>query len=186
MTYDGTLDEEVKIKAAKNKKLARYMSSTQDLVEEQIRKAQEKGAFDNLEGVGEPLVLEENPFVPEELRMVFKILKDNDFAPYWVELGKEIDHDLESWEKEVLSFQQYTRIFFREKPSKRARRHYQKKWDLFCYERRLDLERINKKIVDYNLHCPTFREGRGGIRVQDRMFQMMGEMESLMKQLQQP
>ncbi|HBK54312.1 MAG TPA: DUF1992 domain-containing protein, partial [Syntrophomonas wolfei] len=44
------------------------MSSTQDLVENQIRKAQERGEFNNLEGSGKPISLEENPFEPPELR----------------------------------------------------------------------------------------------------------------------
>lgn len=180
---ERSLEENIKIKARESRKLARYMSSTQDLVEEQIRKAQEKGAFDHLQGSGKPLDLEENPYVPEELRLVFKILKDNDYAPYWIELGKEIDSDLERWQREVESFKQYTRIFFREKPSARALKHYYKKWDFFCYERRLDLERIDKKVTDYNLHCPTFREGRGGIAMQDKMFKMICEMEDLIEEL---
>jgi DnaJ family protein C protein 28 len=90
---DKSIEEEIKLKAQKSRKLARYMSSTQDLVENQIRKAMENGEFDNLAGTGKPLRFEENPYEPPELRMIHKILKDNDFAPYWIELGKEIDQD---------------------------------------------------------------------------------------------
>ena len=51
MSYDS-LEEEIKIKAGKARRLARYMSSTEDLVEQQILQAQERGEFDNLSGAG--------------------------------------------------------------------------------------------------------------------------------------
>lgn len=69
------MEEQVKIKAQQNRKLARYMSSTADLVENQIMKAQERGEFENLTGQGKPLRFEENPYEAPELRMIFKILK---------------------------------------------------------------------------------------------------------------
>lgn len=61
--------------------MAKYMSSTEELVEEQIRKARERGDFDNLEGAGKPVDLSENPFEPPEMRMVNRMLKNNDFTP---------------------------------------------------------------------------------------------------------
>ncbi len=73
---------------------ARYMCSTEDLVEEQIRKAMERGEFDNLEGKGKPIKFEENPYEDPELRLSFKILKDAGFAPYWIEMGKQIDAEI--------------------------------------------------------------------------------------------
>ncbi len=166
---EKSLEEEIKQKAQENRKLARYMSSTQDLVEEQIRKAREKGAFDNLEGEGKPLDLEENPYVPAEMHMAYKVLKDNGFAPYWIELGKEIDQDTKKVWEQVAQFQRYCAIFWVEKPGVIARGRFQKKKELFYYERKLDFENINKKIINYNLHCPTFRVGRAGLEVEAEM-----------------
>jgi hypothetical protein len=60
------------------------------IVEERIRKAQRKGAFDNLEGSGEPLNLLNDQAVAEELRIAFKILKNADCLPPEIELKKEI------------------------------------------------------------------------------------------------
>ncbi|NLB89196.1 MAG: DUF1992 domain-containing protein, partial [Syntrophomonadaceae bacterium] len=120
-----TIQEEIMIKAAQARKLAKYMSSTQDLVEEQIQKAFQRGDFDNLEGAGKPLNLYENPYEPPELRMVFKILKDNNFAPYWIELGKEIDADLDKFEKEVEHFKKYTRIFVSEKHNQKSIKRFE-------------------------------------------------------------
>ncbi len=62
----------------------------QTIVEERIRKAQRTGAFDNLPGSGEPLVYEDDRFIPEELRLAYKILKNADCTPPELELKKEI------------------------------------------------------------------------------------------------
>lgn len=60
------------------------------LVEDRIQAAMEAGAFDNLPGKGRPLKLEENPFVPPELRLAYKVLADANFAPDWIELDKKV------------------------------------------------------------------------------------------------
>jgi hypothetical protein len=68
-------------------------------VEQQIREAQGRGAFDNLPGRGQSLALTPNPYAKEQ-EMAFKILKDAGFAPEWIELGKVIRTRLESAHKE--------------------------------------------------------------------------------------
>ena len=75
----------------------------QKIIEERIRKAQQKGEFENLKGTGEPLALEDDRFVPEDLRLAFKILKNasteelkqvslrlNGFALRWENLDEDI------------------------------------------------------------------------------------------------
>ncbi|MDD3268100.1 MAG: DUF1992 domain-containing protein [Syntrophomonadaceae bacterium] len=181
---EKSIEEEIKIKSQKAKKLARYMSSTEDLVENQILKAQQRGDFDNLEGAGKPLNLEENPFEPLDLRMTFKILKDNDFAPYWIELGKEIDVDIDKIDKEVENFRRYTEVFYSEKHGSLARKRYEKRKAHFFFEIRLRWEKVYKKIIDFNLHCPTFRLGRANISVDDEMYKIISELEKLINRLQ--
>ena len=61
------------------------------IVEERIRKAQQKGEFKNLTGAGKPLLLEDDGHIAEELRLAYKILKNADCVPPEVELKKEID-----------------------------------------------------------------------------------------------
>ncbi len=61
------------------------------IVEERIKKAQNEGLFDNLEGMSKPLKFE--PYNgPEELRLAHKILKNAGFLPPEVELKKKISH----------------------------------------------------------------------------------------------
>ena len=60
------------------------------IVEERIRVAQKKGGFDNLPGSGQPLALDDDGSVPEDLRLAYKILKNADCLPPEIELMKEI------------------------------------------------------------------------------------------------
>ena len=60
------------------------------IIEARIQKAQNEGAFDNLPGSGQPLRLEDDLHVPEDLRLAHKILKNADCLPPEVELRKEI------------------------------------------------------------------------------------------------
>lgn len=60
------------------------------IVEERILIAQKKGEFENLEGTGKPLNLNELAGVPEELKLSYKILKNADCLPPELEIKKEI------------------------------------------------------------------------------------------------
>ena len=60
------------------------------IIEERIRKAQKKGVFENLEGAGRPLKLEEDSHIAEDLRLAHKILKNANCLPPEIELKKEI------------------------------------------------------------------------------------------------
>ena len=55
------------------------------IAERKIREAMEEGAFDHLEGTGKPLDLRENPFEDPSERMGHRLLKNNGFAPAWIE-----------------------------------------------------------------------------------------------------
>lgn len=61
------------------------------LIEERIRRAQERGEFDDLPGSGRPLVMEDDRHVPEDLRLAYKILKNAECLPPEVQLRKEIE-----------------------------------------------------------------------------------------------
>lgn len=180
---EKSLEEQIKIKAQKSRGVARYMSSTQELVENQILKAQEKGAFDQLEGAGKPLHFEDNPYENPEWRMVIKILKDNNCAPYWIELGKEIDADLVKFRNNVENFRKYTRIFYGGKYNKMALERFEKKKASLFFEERNRLKAVRKKILDYNLICPSFQMGRPHLNVDDEMYKVILAMEQLIEEL---
>ncbi len=162
-----SLEEEIKIKAAQVRGTAKYMASMEDLVEEKIRKAMEAGAFDNLEGKGKPLNLQENPFEPPDMRMANKILKDAGFSPYWMELGKDVDAAIEKFWKEVDKFIALQRI---KGDSDRKNPHQaQKKLEQFLKESEERLREINRMIDNFNCHCPMWWMGRGRLNINQEL-----------------
>lgn len=65
------------------------MRDWESAVEKAIREAQERGEFDNLANAGKPLNLEPNPYAPD-LDLAHHLLKEQGFAPAWIEEDKEI------------------------------------------------------------------------------------------------
>jgi hypothetical protein len=72
----------------------------QRVVEERILEAQRAGAFDNLPGKGKPLELDDQGWVPEDLRVAYHVLKNAHVLPPEAELQKEI-HTLEDLLKHI-------------------------------------------------------------------------------------
>jgi hypothetical protein len=66
------------------------LNGYEKIVEERIKKAMKEGEFENLPGSGKPLNLDDDQFVPEDLRLAYKILKNADCVPPEIELKKEI------------------------------------------------------------------------------------------------
>ena len=60
------------------------------IIEDRIRMAQKKGEFDNLEGSGKPLNIDDDSHIVEDLRLAHKILKNANCLPPEIELKKEI------------------------------------------------------------------------------------------------
>jgi hypothetical protein len=65
------------------------------VAEERIQEAIRRGEFDALPGAGKPLVLEEDPLVPAELRIANRVLSNAGLVPVEVLERREIA-DLES------------------------------------------------------------------------------------------
>lgn len=60
------------------------------IAEERIRKAMEEGELDNLPGAGRPLQLEDETWIPEDLRLAYRVLKNAGCVPPEIEERKEI------------------------------------------------------------------------------------------------
>ena len=60
------------------------------IVEERIRQAQQNGQFDDLQGKGEPLKLENDQHLPAGIRMAHRVLKNAGFLPPEIEIKKDI------------------------------------------------------------------------------------------------
>lgn len=77
------------------------MSILADLAERAILEAQQRGDFENLNGQGQPLPETSDPFMPETLRMAYKVLKNAGYVPREVQSQREIRSLIECLERET-------------------------------------------------------------------------------------
>jgi len=66
------------------------MNLIDQIAEQKIMDALLRGDLDNLAGQGQPLHLDDDSFVSEELRVAYRLLKNSGFLPPEVSLRKEI------------------------------------------------------------------------------------------------
>ena len=129
-------------------------------VNKQIEEAMERGEFANLPGKGKPLKLDTNPYLTPQARMANRLLKENSFAPRWIELEKEIKQEKTHLEKVLVNLkarrerlaaiiQQYPH---RRKVISRTFEHERARGIAQYSEK---LENLNQKIQRVNLLMPT-------------------------------
>jgi hypothetical protein len=63
------------------------------IADRKIKEAMDAGEFDNLEGRGEPIRIEDDPFTPPEMRVAHKLLKNANALPQWLQLEKDIERE---------------------------------------------------------------------------------------------
>src|ERR1700742_1025516 len=99
------------------------------IADRKILEAMQEGAFEHLDGAGAPLDLSENPFEDPSERMAHRILRNNGFAPAWIEEGREIDAEIRYLSSDLPRFD--------------------------STERRRRIEALNRRIHSYNLKTPV-------------------------------
>jgi len=60
------------------------------IAERRIMEAMENGEFENLEGMGKPLTFEDETWIPEDLRIAYRLLKNAGYIPPEIELRNEV------------------------------------------------------------------------------------------------
>src|SRR5438046_1887750 len=65
------------------------------IADRKIQEAMEEGAFENLSGRGRPLPLDDDPYEDPSLRMAHRLLRNNGFAPAWIEEAKDLEQAIE-------------------------------------------------------------------------------------------
>ena len=77
------------------------MNILEELAERAIQEAQKRGEFEGLSGQGQPLPEESDPFMPETLRMAYKMLKNAGYVPEEIQAQREIRSLIECLEQET-------------------------------------------------------------------------------------
>ncbi|TMC11944.1 MAG: DUF1992 domain-containing protein [Chloroflexi bacterium] len=77
------------------------MSSWESLIERKVREAAANGSFDDLPGAGKAQDLTDDLLVPQDMRIVHRILKNGGYALPWMERRKELDRERERIHREL-------------------------------------------------------------------------------------
>ena len=129
-------------------------------VDRQIREAQERGEFENLPGMGQPLDLTPNPFAKGQ-EIAFKVLQDAGFAPDWIELDKAVRDKLEKARAALSRSWMWREARLAELAGQAekwvlAERHrVQAGWQQAVASFEEEVESINRDIADLNLKVPS-------------------------------
>ncbi|WP_129630526.1 DUF1992 domain-containing protein [Candidatus Oscillochloris fontis] len=114
----------------------------ESLIDQQMRTAEAAGAFEQLPGAGKPLDLHDDDYVPEEMRVGFRLLKGNGYTPSWIDMQKQVRASREQFSHWLAQLRQRWPHL---KPHERAAWQQE-------YEQRL--RDLNREITNYNLTAP--------------------------------
>jgi hypothetical protein len=131
------------------------------LAEKRIRKAIDRGQMSNLAGEGKPLQLDDDTHTPTDLRLAYKLLRDNGLAPEWMMMGRDLD---EQRERLLTNVHKGVRAYLgavgdagRIADPERAverRRRIEAAWQVAQSTFREATANFNRQITSYNLKVP--------------------------------
>ncbi len=101
------------MKAKGNRRGWIMLNCLEIIAERRIREAIERGELDNIPGQGKPLKFEDDSWVPADLRMAYKILKNAGFLPPELETEREIKEAVDlirHLDDERLKYQQVKKL----------------------------------------------------------------------------
>jgi DnaJ family protein C protein 28 len=132
-------------------------------IDEIIQQAMRAGAFDNLRGKGKPLDLDENPYLDPEWQLAYHLLKQNGFAPQFIEQRQAIEMELatarqnltRTWAWRQRALERGEDATFVETEWARAKNVFEKA-----------VEGLNKRIKHSNLEAPSTSLSRGLIVIE--------------------
>lgn len=123
-------------------------------IEEHIRRAAQEGQFDNLPGKGKPLRLDDDPLVDPDWRLAYHVLRENGYTLPWIELQQEIDAESEAARADLRRAWAWRRTALAQgQPPGLVESEWQQAQRRFAAR----VEKLNRRIFDYNLQVPAER-----------------------------
>jgi len=144
------------------------MSWIEIVADRKIRDAQDEGAFDNLPGKGQPLKLDYDSRVPPELRAAYRLMKDAQVLPEWIQLDKEIRQKQEQWERRICDYATELEAALARQPHRKVEAYLldlDRGRDRFVYRAAEGLQERNRMIDRFNLTVPVLSRQRARIDV---------------------
>jgi DnaJ family protein C protein 28 len=127
-----------------------------DVVEDQIRAAQERGDFDNLPGAGKPLRIDDNPHAGDR-SLAFHLLQQNDLLPKELDIGREVDAD-QARADALLAELRRERQWLLNRPAysrARAQATYARMREEYAARYAEALRQLRSKILSLNIIAPS-------------------------------
>lgn len=140
-------------------------------IEEIIRRAMEDGAFDNLRGMGQPLSLDPYPYVEPEWQLAYHLLKENGFAPSFIEMRQDIDNQHTAARQALTQAWQWRQNALAiETETGWVGVQWQRAVAAFTETAGL----LNRRIADYNISVPLDRLHRKKININEELQALHG------------
>lgn len=127
------------------------MSDIPRNIDELIRQAMHHGDFDDLPGKGKPLELSENPYEDPGWSLTYRLLKENGYTLPWIETRRTIELDFERVSKSLRQSWDWRQ----EATGRRGLMHAEREWQQALQKFRDEIEKLNKRIRNYNLEIPS-------------------------------
>jgi DnaJ family protein C protein 28 len=138
-------------------------------IDEIIRAAMQEGAFENLRGKGQPLNLDDNPNVDPEWQLAYHLLKQNGFAPEFIEQRQAIEIALAAarsamarswaWRQQALAGGEDSTLVAGE-------------WAKAKQRFGAAVEKLNAQIKTYNINIPHDKLYRKPINIEEELVQL--------------
>ena len=128
------------------------MSAHSRSIDEQIRKAIQEGAFDNMPGKGKPLDLDINPYEEADWGMAFRMLRSSGYTLPWIETRREIVHELEEARCALARSWQWRSEHQGQKLEPAV---IEREWQSALTIFETKIEDLNRRIFNYNLEIPS-------------------------------
>ena len=148
-------------------------------IDQQIREAQARGAFDNLPGKGKPIDLTSNPYA-QDRELAFKILKDAGYAPEWIELDKTIRGRTAQARATLAPAWEWHNARLAELHSRTdswaaaERARVESSWENAADAFQQEIQSINGEIADLNLKVPAPRFQRARVDAEREIAALTG------------
>ena len=134
-----------------------------DRVRTTLDDAVEQGYFDNLPGRGKPLDLsdEDNPFIPDDMRLAYRILRNAGYSLPWIELLNQIEAERARLERDAGVHSTTIRAAIgrlRRIPSYLRESRWnqlQQRHTAFCRQYAESIDALNRKVDEFNLSVPV-------------------------------
>ena len=125
------------------------------VVDNKILDAMETGLFDNLPGAGKPFKLDENPHEPAAWRLAHQMIRDAGFTLPWLDERKLIEELVEKTLQQLADA--YRDTHRTKSPDIWAQSEWRQTSEAFVEV----VQKLNKRIRDYNLIVPSLTFQRG-------------------------